>query len=641
MRVCLVSSEVAPFVGGGIAVYIAALARALDPVAEVTVVTIDAYADEHAALVRAGRHPLPPGVRFHFVPAPDGRSQPYALGYHHAWSAVILEAIDELYDGDGPDLLEVPDYHAVGFALVQARRSGHRTLGRTRIAVRAHSSWEMCAFFDAQPATSLEERVLCAMERYTLRHADHLLWAGGNIHANYARFYGDGALAPGARIRHPLPPAAPGGAPDAAGPMSFLFVGRMQRLKGVLDLVRGFMRRPEDDWRLTLVGSDTPTGPGGASMQATLELMTCGDERITITGALSRAETAAAVRAHDVVVMPSRCECWPYAVLEAMQADRPVLATAVGGHVEQVADGTTGWLVRPGAESLGDALDDLLRRPDEVRAIARGGAPSARAAELSDEDAIRAAYADLVRSPAPAPRPRRRRPLVSVVIPYHGRAAWVADAVASIDAQTYPNLEIVVVDDGSMRAGDRSLAGLGSRHPLRVLHQASRGAGGARNAGIAQSSGHYLLPLDAGTMAEPPFVERCVALLEDDGPPAYVTSWSRGVAADAEAGDVAADRQPLGNADAIVETYDLAGDAAAIWPRRLFDRGFRYSETVPAIEHWMLYRQMRRAGLHGHVIPERLLRHRAHRDLPLDGAEPARRATAELHLEEFAWTRQA
>lgn len=647
LRICLVSTEVAPYVGGGIAVYVNALARTLSPIAEVTVVTRDAFAAKHAALARAGSPELPPGVRYEFVPAPDERVLQYAWGPHHAWSAAALETVEAIYGGDGPDLLEVPDYHAAGFTLVQAKRSRHRTLERTRIAVRAHSSWEMCALFDAHPVTSRDERVLCAMERYVLRNADHLLWAGGDVHRAYERFYGRDGLAPAVRIRHPLPAAEFAEARAEGGPLSFVFVGRIQRLKGVLEVVRGFMGHADDDCRLTLIGGDTATGPAGTSMQATVELMTIGDERITITGALPRSETAAALRAHDVLVMPSRWECWPYAVLEAMQADRPVLATSVGGHLEQVADNTTGWLVRPGAEALGNALGELLRRPDVARAITRDRVPSARAAVLSDEDAIRAAYADLARAEAPARRTRRRKPLVSVVIPYDGMGPFVADAIASIDAQTYPQLEIVVVDDGSLRADGRMLDTLKSRHRLWVLHQPARGLGGARNAGILHSHGRYVLPLNPDTSAEPAFVERCVRLLEDDSAPAYVTSWSRSVDADGHdvLGELTAGCEPLGNFDGIVEAYDVAGDAAAVWPRRLFDRGFRFSETVPVIEHWMLYRQMWRAGLHGHVIPEWLLRFhsRTNSRRHVDGSALDRLralATSELRLQEYQWTPQ-
>ena len=201
MRICLVSREVAPFAGGGIGVYVAALARVLAPIAEVTVVTMD----------HGGARPEPlAGVRYHVVPAPDERLLPYGFGFHHAWSAALLEAIAELYGDEGPDLLEVPDYHAEGFVLLpgpavappRARADPHpgaraHHVGAVRTARR-------------QVAVTREERALCAMERYVLRHADHLLWAGGDILATYERFYGRDALAPAVQVRHPLPAAPPG-----------------------------------------------------------------------------------------------------------------------------------------------------------------------------------------------------------------------------------------------------------------------------------------------------------------------------------------------------------------------------------------------------------------------------------------------
>jgi glycosyltransferase involved in cell wall biosynthesis len=647
VRICLVSREVAPFGGGGIGVYVTALARLLSRIADVTVITVDEHAGAHAAL--AGDPALPPGVRFHFAAAPDQWSVAHSFGYHHAWSAAVLDAVVELYGDAGPDLIEVPDYHAEGFVLVQAKRSGHPTLEQTRIVVRAHTTWEQCALLDGHVPVSREERALRAMERYVLRHADHLLWAGGDILGTYERYYGPGALAPPVRVRHPIPPAAapalPGAAPRAGGPLAFAYVARLERRKGVLDLVRAFQRHPGDDWRLTLIGGDTASGPGDASMRTTLELMTLGDERITFTGALPRDETLAVLRAHDALVMPSRWECWPYAVLEAMQAGLPVLATAAGGHFELVDDGVTGRLVPPGVDAIADALGRLLARPGELRALGRGGAPARRCAELTAEEPILAAYAELAQPSVQARPGRRRRPLVSVVIPYKGLAEHVGDALASLDAQTYPNLEVIVVDDGALDVRDGVLDTLGSRHRLRVLHQVNRGLGGARNAGIAVSEGRYVFPLDADNMAEPTFVARCVALLDDDPALAYVTSWTRYVdAADRDVvEDVVVGFRPLGNFDPLVEEHNIAGDAAAVWPRRLFDRGLRYSEAVPVIEDWTLYRRMWRTGLHGHVIPERLIRYRVRPDSMLRGDAVgmdalAAQATAELNREEVAWT---
>ena len=58
----------------------------------------------------------------------------------------------------------------------------------------------------------------------------------------------------------------------------------------------------------------------------------------------------------------------------------------------------------------------------------------------------------------------------------------------------------------------------------------------------------------------------------------------------------------------------MAGDAAAVIRRRIFDAGFRYSEELTSFEDWHLYRELQRAGHFGAVIPERLLRYRVRED---------------------------
>ena len=52
------------------------------------------------------------------------------------------------------------------------------------------------------------------------------------------------------------------------------------------------------------------------------------------------------------------------------------------------------------------------------------------------------------------------------------------------------------------------------------------------------------------------------------------------------------------------------GDAAAVIRRRVFERGFWYSQDLTSYEDWQFYRELHAAGLHGHGIPERLLRYR-------------------------------
>ena len=104
-------------------------------------------------------------------------------------------------------------------------------------------------------------------------------------------------------------------------------------------------------------------------------------------------------------------------------------------------------------------------------------------------------------------------PLVSIVMPAYNAERFIDRALESALHQTYANLEILVVDDGSQ---DRTAALIRSREDPRVryLHQPNQGPGPARNKGIAASTGTYITFLDADDFYRPNKVERQVTLLE-------------------------------------------------------------------------------------------------------------------------------
>jgi glycosyltransferase involved in cell wall biosynthesis len=102
--------------------------------------------------------------------------------------------------------------------------------------------------------------------------------------------------------------------------------------------------------------------------------------------------------------------------------------------------------------------------------------------------------------------------LVSVIIPNYNYARFLSKAINSVLAQTYPNIEIIVVDDGST---DNSLAILARYEDrVQVLAQANQGVARARNNGVARSSGEYLAFLDADDLWLPAKIEKQVELFE-------------------------------------------------------------------------------------------------------------------------------
>jgi glycosyltransferase involved in cell wall biosynthesis len=180
--------------------------------------------------------------------------------------------------------------------------------------------------------------------------------------------------------------AAGAGLPPAPGPLGVNVANLHHPVKGHEDLLRAFaaVRRELPAARLALVG--------GGERRPLLERL-AGElglaEAVRFTG--QRLDVPAIVARADVVVSASHAEGISNAILEGMAARRPVVATAVGGSPELVADGETGLLVPPRAPgALAAALVALLRDPARARAMGEAG--RARAAREFGLDRMRAAY---------------------------------------------------------------------------------------------------------------------------------------------------------------------------------------------------------------------------------------------------------
>lgn len=107
-------------------------------------------------------------------------------------------------------------------------------------------------------------------------------------------------------------------------------------------------------------------------------------------------------------------------------------------------------------------------------------------------------------------------PLVSAIIATYNRADIVGEAIESILGQTYKNMEVLVVDDGSTDGTHEALRRFGNR--IRVVRQENAGPGAARNRGIEVARGELIAFLDSDDIWMPTKLERQVRLLEKVGP---------------------------------------------------------------------------------------------------------------------------
>lgn len=103
---------------------------------------------------------------------------------------------------------------------------------------------------------------------------------------------------------------------------------------------------------------------------------------------------------------------------------------------------------------------------------------------------------------------------VTIVIPCYDAGHHLEQAVDSALAQTWQDLEVVIVDDGSTDPVTLDLLERASWPRTRIFRQSNAGPSAARNRAVREATGQYILPLDADDTIEPTYVEKAVAVLD-------------------------------------------------------------------------------------------------------------------------------
>ena len=104
-------------------------------------------------------------------------------------------------------------------------------------------------------------------------------------------------------------------------------------------------------------------------------------------------------------------------------------------------------------------------------------------------------------------------PLISVIIPVYNVKPYIKDCMESILRQSYPKMEIILIDDGSTDGSGAdcdAFARTDSR--VKVVHQENQGLSAARNRGIKESTGAYFTFVDSDDYVSPDYVQYLFSL---------------------------------------------------------------------------------------------------------------------------------
>lgn len=206
--------------------------------------------------------------------------------------------------------------------------------------------------------------------------------------------------------------------------------------------------------------------------------------------------------------------------------------------------------------------------------------------------------------------------LVSVIIPTHNYGRYISEAIESVLAQTYPNIEVIVVDDGST---DNTREVVKKYPSVKYVYQKHRGPwtpARARNNGIALSKGEYIVCLDADDKLHPDYIKRCVNIIREDERIGFVWTATQFFG---ESNDVLLPRVLHTRLSIFRGTGGQFG--AALIRREVFKDVGGYDESLPALEDWDLAIRIYRKGWKAKAIFDPLHFRRIHFDSASQKAE--------------------
>lgn len=205
-----------------------------------------------------------------------------------------------------------------------------------------------------------------------------------------------------------------------------------------------------------------------------------------------------------------------------------------------------------------------------------------------------------------------KKPLVSVIIPNYNYAKYVGEAIDSALNQTYENLEIIVVDDGSKDNSREILESYGDK--IKVIFQENAGVSAARNNGVKNSNGKYIAFLDADDIWFSEKIAKQVNVLEKNEDVGLVDV---GLEEFDNNGNIISSRLDglsgwVSNEFLLLERSVVLGAASGMMlPRKVFDEVGGFDLNLLTSADWdFCYRVNRLYKIK--FIPEVLIRYRNH-----------------------------
>lgn len=515
-------------------------------------------------------------------------------------------------------VIHFSDWLGTGFYCAMARRQG---LFRSTVVTHLHASSEWVRLHNLE-APELEDFEREAMERSQIENSD-LVISPSQYQLDWYR--GRGVSLPEAIKLNWLLPQWHGQSlqpghqrlatralePDAISEL--IFFARHERRKGFELFIDAVSQLPSDlQPDLTFIGQFDRVGQEFSGSHA-LRRLADYQGRIRFLNDLNQKEAMVRIGGarNALCVMPFLIENSPCAIGECFTLGIPFLTTDIGGTAELFdPPSRASSLISPHPAQLRDAIVNAMRK----------GLPWI--CSTLDPALIAQAWSQCLKTMLEntccqtQPVSHAPMPLISVCMVHYERPLLLKQALSALMKQSYDNIEIIIVDDGSTSADAHAcldeLEQDQHRFPVRIIRTGNRYLGAARNMAASHARGEFLLFHDDDNLAEQNEVEIFVRAALESGCDILTSQcWVFRSGAHNIEKNRRIEYFPLGIGGVYSFFRNRFGDANALFRRTVFHDlgGFTELHGV-GWEDWELFLRAFMRGVRIGIVPEPLFNYR-------------------------------
>lgn len=542
MKIWYLTSEFPPDFGGGISMYVDQVANMLVNEGHEVTVFVRAVSGYSIEYPRKNLRI----VRFQHMQGEVYQTLGYWAALSYQYCEEVLDIIDK--DNSAPDIIEVQEYNAIGYYLLQKRYLKDERLSNTKIVVHLHTPTFELARINQSAKYEFPDYWIGQMEKYCINAADALVTQSEFLKSQIKPYVKNSNI-----TVIPLPYSHTEMEVDQTSKeYDLIYLGRSEYRKGVVNLLESMDKlwKSGADLKLKMLGGDTFFAPRNVMLGEWLQKKYSRwieEGKLIFQKTVPPSELSKEISKSKAVVIPSLYENYPYNCIIAMHSKVPVIVSLSGGQAEMVGEsGINGFIFDWKKENdFIEKCTELMNLSDEQREkIAENG--YIRIQQLcnlkNNFEKRNEFYNKVLQLPERQEYPisltigekqpivrkiESEKGLLSIVIPYYNLGDYIEETLNSALATEYSKFEVVIINDGSTdKKSIEILEKLGEKDSrIRIITIENGGLANARNVGAEHARGEYIAFLDADDLIDKTFYSKAIKLLEQYKNVSFVYSW--------------------------------------------------------------------------------------------------------------------